>query len=231
MIPGERAAWGAIIVAAGRAERFGGRDKTLELLAGRPVFEWSIEAFCSEPRIRKIALVHSNANVRQCTAFARRHACGAECIPCAGGDSRPASVRAGLQALGTDLEFVVVHDAARPLVTIDLLSRVLDAAEMYGAAVPMLPVSGTLLIESAQGESAGPLARSSVREAQTPQAARREALDAALAAYPHETDESSALYRSGCRVALVRGLRANIKITEPDDLLLAEALLASRRST
>jgi 2-C-methyl-D-erythritol 4-phosphate cytidylyltransferase len=132
--------------------------------------------------------------------------------------------------LGADLEFVVVHDAVRPLVTIELLARVLDAAEQFGAAVPVLPVSSTLLVASAEGESAGPLARSSVREAQTPQAAKRDALDAALAAYPHETDESGALYRFGSQVTLVRGLRANIKITVPDDLLVAEALLACRRS-
>lgn len=220
--------WGAVIVAAGRGERFGEHDKTLALLAGRPVFEWSLDAFQAEPRIRKIAVVVSDANHRECMSIVERAAGEQAVVMCRGGENRAASVRAGLLALEGGVDFVAVHDCARPLAAAQLLARVLDAAESCGAAVPVLPVSSTLLIESAPGESAGPLRRERVREVQTPQAARLVRLMAALEAFPDETDESSALYRAGIPVALVEGQRANIKITERADLLLAEALLALR---
>jgi 2-C-methyl-D-erythritol 4-phosphate cytidylyltransferase len=103
---------------------------------------------------------------------------------------------------------------------------VLDAAEVSGAAAPVVPVSSTLLAEGPAGWSSGPLARMNVREVQTPQAARRDMLESALASYPCETDETSALFRCGFAVALVEGARSNIKITESVDLRIAEALLA-----
>lgn len=219
--------WGAVIVAAGRSERFGGIDKTLADLRGRPVLARSIEAILSDTRVRALVVVGSALNLdacRQLIAEARRP--DLEVAACIGGNTRSQSVRAGLDALPASVTHVAVHDAARALVPAEVVSAVLDAAEQTGAAVPVMPVASTLLLVGEDGLVGGTLDREAVREAQTPQAARRDLLDAAMRAHPNETDESTALHRAGYPVALVPGSRANIKITVPDDIRLAAALLA-----
>ena len=222
--------WGAVIVAAGRSERFGGIDKTLADLAGRPVLARSIEALLSDARIRALVVVGSELNLeacRQLVAEARRG--DLEVAVCVGGATRSQSVRAGLAALPSAVTHVAVHDAARALVPPEVVSAVLDAAEASGAAVPVMPVASTLLVAGAHGQVAGALDRETAREAQTPQAARRDLLEAAMIQYPGETDESTALHRAGYPVAMVPGSRLNIKITVPDDIRLAAALVAMNK--
>ncbi|MEX2314906.1 MAG: 2-C-methyl-D-erythritol 4-phosphate cytidylyltransferase, partial [Thermomicrobiales bacterium] len=123
---------------------------------------------------------------------------------------------------------VVVHDAARPLVTAALAQRVIDAALASGAAVPVVPVSDTLHTVSPDGTLAATLDRSNLRAAQTPQVARRDWLEHACRVAAGTTDEGGLLTAAGYPVTLVDGDPGNLKITWPEDLALAEAILALR---
>ena len=155
----------------------------------------------------------------------------------AGGESRCESVRNGLNALLETIELVLVHDAARPLVAAELISRVIAATIEHGAAVPGLPLSDTVKRVGSDGMVRATISRSvehngeilnGLTAVQTPQGAKRSLLRAAYAAYdlPTEpTDEASLLEAFGAPVAIAIGDAANIKITRPEDIALAERLL------
>jgi 2-C-methyl-D-erythritol 4-phosphate cytidylyltransferase len=221
--------WGAVVVAAGQSARFGEEDKLLAPLAGRPVIAWAVEAAASDSRVREIVVVTGQDN-----APAVRNALGTQrerlrLTYCVGGSSRSASVRSGLAALTPSVTHAAVHDGARPLATPELVRAVLDAAELCGAATPAIQPTSSLAVLGAQRDAlAGALARERLVEVQTPQAAERGFLNCALAKFPQETDESSALYRAGYRVAVVQGAHTNIKITIPEDLVIARALAQAR---
>jgi 2-C-methyl-D-erythritol 4-phosphate cytidylyltransferase len=149
-------------------------------------------------------------------------------VLCEGGATRGDSVRAGLRGLEPEIELVAVHDAARPLASTALLRSVVAAAREHGAAVPVLPVVDTLSRLDAAGFVRAAVERANVVAAQTPQVARRDWLEAALASAPDATDEGSALVRAGYVVASTPGERHNLKLTWPDDLRLAEAWLSSQ---
>ncbi len=218
--------WGAILVAAGSSRRFGQSDKLFALLGRRTVLENSLARLLVEPRIQSVVVVVSRANAARAEALLK-NGCGSVDIAfCSGGETRSESVRAGLEKLPPQINFVIVHDAARPLVPLAVLQQLLNSAEATGAAAPVLPVTSTLLVESPSGRIEGHIRRDRVREVQTPQAAERSSLEAALAAFPDETDETSALFRLGVPVEVTPGHQRNLKITSPEDLLLAEAWLS-----
>ncbi len=217
--------WGAIVVAAGRSLRFGDTDKTLIKLDGRAILAHSIASLLVDDRLHTIVVVASAANLDACEGLVASSFPGVEITSCVGGATRSESVRAGLMQLPATVNFVAVHDAARPLAPGPVVRQVLDATEKSGAAVPVVPIAGTLLVEGSSRRVEGGLTRERVREAQTPQAASRLLLEAALRAYPDETDESTALFRYGAAVTTVPGHRQNIKITTPEDFRLAQALL------
>jgi len=146
-----------------------------------------------------------------------------------GGQDRAASVRSGLEAIGEDAAggIVLIHDAARPFVTRDLILRVLEAAHAYGAAVPVTPVNDTIYGYGEDGFAAGIPERDRLRGAQTPQgfdlALIKEGHWRALAEGLSLTDDGAAVFACGARVALVEGDTANIKVTLPEDLSEASA--------
>src|SRR5690606_25153314 len=149
----------------------------------------------------------------------------------AGGDSRQQSVRAGLDALRQPVDLVAVHDGVRPLLDPALLERVLSAAWRHGAATVAVPLKDTVkLVDGGWVESTPPRAR--LRAVQTPQAFRRELLveahRRAAAEGAEATDDASLVERAGHRVAVIDGSYSNIKITTPEDLLGAGALLRAR---
>jgi 2-C-methyl-D-erythritol 4-phosphate cytidylyltransferase len=222
-------AW-AIVVAAGEGRRFGG-PKAFSPLAGAPMIAYSLRAVGEAKGIEGIALVvHPGAPFET----ARAHAPAA--IPLeivAGADTRQASVRAGLDRVPSGVERVVVHDAARPLAGPELFERALDALEHAAGAVVAIPAADTLkrvsddrVIETVEREG--------LWRAQTPQA-----FDAAVLRKAHElategsqgaTDDAVLVERMGAHVAIVPGDERNIKITTPEDLAVAEAILAARRT-
>lgn len=220
---------GAIIVAAGRSERMAGVEKSLAPLAGAPMLLHSVRAFEKCERVHEIVVVTRADLQARVQALLERDGVTKLHGVVEGGETRDESARHGLSALSRDVEIVLVHDAARPLVTGALIERVVAAAASTGAALPgVAPVATIKRWES--GVSAGTVDRDSLREAQTPQGFRRDLLARAFAAAMkdgwHGTDEAACVERTGAPVALVEGDRRNLKVTVPDDLVLAEALLS-----
>jgi 2-C-methyl-D-erythritol 4-phosphate cytidylyltransferase len=141
----------------------------------------------------------------------------------AGGATRAASVRAGLGAVPASAELVLVHDAARPLASRALFERVITAVRAGAdAVVPAIEVTDTI-----RDLDGGVLDRDRLRAVQTPQGFRSRALRQAHATEGDASDDAGLLERIGCRVVLVDGERTNLKLTGPEDRVLAEALLAA----
>jgi 2-C-methyl-D-erythritol 4-phosphate cytidylyltransferase len=151
-----------------------------------------------------------------------------------GGARRQDSVEKGLLALAPGVEWVVIHDGARPLLPPELVGACLAGAQETGAALAALPVWDTVKRGGPGGFVEGTLARDGLWLAQTPQVARRELLERALRAAREEgregTDEAALLEAVGVRVRLVLGDPINVKVTRPEDLPLAEAWLLSQLS-
>jgi len=223
-----------VVVAAGRSTRFGGpRAKQFLDLAGQTVLERSIAALAASPAVKGVVVVLAADDVDSPRAHGLRGRSDVLDVV-AGGRTRADSVRAGLSAVGNE-PFVLVHDAARPLASVDLVEAVIAATRTHGAAIPGLPVADTVKRLTGAGDDQGPwvgetLAREELRLAQTPQGARtdwlREALDTMSKEGTEATDESAALERAGHRVAVVPGDSANRKITSAADLDDASRRLA-----
>jgi 2-C-methyl-D-erythritol 4-phosphate cytidylyltransferase len=205
--------WG-IVVAAGSGSRFGG-PKQFEPLAGQRVVDWSVAAL--REVCDGVVLVVPADRVQ-----APEPAVDAVC---AGATTRSGSVRAGLARVPAEADIVVVHDAARPLASIRLVEAVVDAVEGGAdAAVPALPVVDTL-----RRRTGGPVDRDGLVAVQTPQAFRAAALRAAHDGDAEATDDAALVEAIGGRVVLVDGEPANFKLTAPEDLAVAEALIARRQ--
>lgn len=213
----------ALIVAAGSGERLGaGRPKALVELSGKSLLAWSVEALAAAPSVQEIVV-----------ALPEGVSAPAGTVGVRGGAVRSESVREALRAAGPG-EVVLVHDAARPLLSPELAEAVIAAVTERGveAAIAAAAVSDT--VKRAQdGLVLETLQRSQLWSVQTPQAFRRSALEDALRA-PAEvlaqvTDDASLIERAGGAVAIVPSSPENLKITTPLDLELAAALLARRK--
>ncbi|HEY8509993.1 MAG TPA: 2-C-methyl-D-erythritol 4-phosphate cytidylyltransferase, partial [Steroidobacteraceae bacterium] len=222
-----------LIVAAGRGTRAGGSavPKQYRLLGGKPVLSRTIAAFARHPRVSAIQVaIHPDDR-------ALYDACCAGLTaklrpPVWGGATRQDSVRAGLHAL-SDLspDVVLIHDAARPLVDTDIISRVIDALGENDGAIAALPVTDTLKRSGAHGNISETVAREGLWRAQTPQGFRYapilSAHDAAHAAGRTDfTDDAAIAEWAGLRVALVTGSARNFKITDEEDFALAERMIS-----
>ncbi|HEX4838579.1 MAG TPA: 2-C-methyl-D-erythritol 4-phosphate cytidylyltransferase [Solirubrobacteraceae bacterium] len=211
----------ALILAAGRGERLGaGRPKALVELAGRPLLQWSVDVLASVPAIERI-VVALPAGVE-----APIGTVGVE-----GGAVRSASVRRALAAAGAG-DPVLVHDAARPLLTAGLVRETLAVVEQEGvdAAVVAAPVTDTIKQSDAEHVVTQTLDRVGLWAVQTPQLFRRAALERALdvpdGILAQATDDAWLVERAGGRVVLVPTSTDNLKVTTPLDLALAELLIA-----
>jgi 2-C-methyl-D-erythritol 4-phosphate cytidylyltransferase len=207
----------ALVVAAGSGERLGAdRPKAFVVLAGRPMLDWSLDALRA-------------AGVEDVVVAAPP---GVE-VPggVAGGATRSASVRNALAAVPADAEAIVVHDAARPLVTPDLFRRTLAALEKADGAIAAVPVTDTTKEVGPGGVVQRTLDRSRLWAVQTPQAFRREVLERALDVraelLEQATDDAWLVERLGGRVVVVESSAENFKVTTPHDLRVAELLLAA----
>ena len=214
----------AVIVSAGRGERFGS-PKHRALLGGRPVLEWSLETFQNVPEVTALVLVLQDP--AEGAMFRKRYAKIQAVV--AGGKERQRSVHWGFRALsGLGSGLVLVHDGARPLVSRELIQRVLEQAERTGAAVPVIPVEDSLK-QVSRGVIRASLDRSELFRSQTPQGFRyawlKQGLEEAERDGYSGTDEAALLERLGRTVAVVPGERRNLKLTTPEDLKIAEAYL------
>ena len=215
----------ALVVAAGSSSRMG-FDKMTAPLQGRPVVEWSLRAFqqCSE--ITRGVLVCAPDRIAEFQKLAAFYPKFQHIV--AGGSERSASVLNGLSALAPFAPgYVAVHDAARPLVTPALITHILAAARSHQAASAAQRVSDTLPRGDAQGVLLETVPREGMFAMQTPQAAGFDILLAALQAHQAgSTDEVSALIAHGIHPVAILNDQPNFKITYPQDLALAGALLA-----
>ncbi len=219
----------AIIVAAGSSQRMG-FDKLFALLADKPVVAHAIDAFEQTPSVDEILLVGHKERLEALEDVVRSQGFGkvGKVIP--GGERRQDSVRAGLAEVRA--EFVAVHDAARPLVRPKQIEQVFEAARQYGAAALAEPVKDTLKRVDEQNFICSSIEREKMYALQTPQIVLREVLsrayEAIFAKNISVTDETSAVEQVGGKVAIVTNDDFNFKITFPNDLLLAEAVLKQR---
>ncbi|WP_219644198.1 2-C-methyl-D-erythritol 4-phosphate cytidylyltransferase [Cohnella sp. CFH 77786] len=223
--------WGAVIVAAGRGTRMGVADNKAYLpAAGRPILAYAIEAFERCGRVEEIVIVAGVGEIGRAEALVRAERFGKVAAVVAGGAERQDSVEAGVAALRT--EGVLVHDAARPLVTPELIAACADGAETCGAATLAVPVKDTIKVAEG-GLIVSTPDRSSLCAVQTPQAFGRlallEAHRLAREAGASATDDAMLFERLGRKVAAVPGHYTNLKITTPEDLLVAELFLERRR--
>ena len=226
----------AIVVAAGSSLRMGGLDKLDADLAGRSVLRRSIEAL-AEAGVEKIAVVTSPARIPEVAAAGWLPDAVVAIV--AGGERRQESVAAGVAALAettapSDDPVILVHDAARPLVTPTLVRAVAQATLANGAAIPVLPVTETL--KRLEGDWVSETVdRTSVVAAQTPQGVRRSVLERAYAMFPPDgaenwTDEASLLEACTIAVHVIPGEATNLKMTVPADLERARAILDPTRA-
>ena len=221
----------AVLVAAGLGRRMGGTNKTLMRLAGRPVLAHSLATFRTCPSVGRIIVVMKEADRERLEAewHTSAEALGADLVV-GGGAERWLSSRNGCEAAGRDLDYLLVHDAARPLVTADDIEAVIAGARRSGAAIAAEPVADTLKMSCAEDRVQSTMSRDSMWRALTPQVARTDWMLDAFAQWNAQssglpTDESMMLEHCGHAPELVAGSSPNFKITAPRDLLLAEALL------
>jgi 2-C-methyl-D-erythritol 4-phosphate cytidylyltransferase/2-C-methyl-D-erythritol 2,4-cyclodiphosphate synthase len=236
----------AIIAAGGRGQRLGGaRPKQLLSIGGRPMLERSVSVFLAHPSIDEVVV----ALAADLAAAPPDYLLGSAKPLCvvAGGARRQDSVANAFRAVSPRADIVVVHDAARPFVSGDLIERAIAAAAESGAALAALPARDTVKrgVRRPRGPAGGlepdantgllvvaeTLPRESIFLAQTPQAFRRAILRDALLSTEEATDEAALVEGAGHEVRLVEGEPLNIKITTPEDVPLAEAIAASARVT
>lgn len=224
----------AVIVAAGEGRRFGGdQPKQFCPLGGRPLLTWTLEAFRRCDTVEAIVLVVAPDQRDRVEALLDRWEARGKLVDVVdGGASRSGSVQRGLAALGAGHTLVAVHDGARPLVTPALIARVAAAAAEHGAAIPALPVGETVKrADASANQIVETVDRRPLRLAQTPQVFEAGLLRRAYAAddaASQVTDDAQLVEAAGGVVQLVQGDPDNIKVTLPEDLVVAEALLARR---
>lgn len=217
---------GAVIVAAGSASRMGGIDKVMAPLHGEPMIVRTVRAFQNCDAITSIVIVTREDLIRPISGLCRDM--GKVTAVVAGGKSRQESVHLGLNALPKGTKLAAVHDGARPLISWQVIDRVVRAANTYGAAAPAIPVKDTIKVVQGGLVKETP-DRAALQAVQTPQVfdfdLLRGALKKAEADGAQVTDDCSAVERIGMKIKIVEGDERNLKVTTPMDLKIAELLL------
>ena len=215
--------YSVVLLAAGRGQRFGSNTpKQWTRLGGKLVLAHSIDRFSQDPRCQQIVLVVSEDKVIAATALN-----GDKIQVVSGGATREASTAAGLAAVRNDCEHVLIHDAARPLIPLAVIDRLLDAcAHGARAIVPVLPVADTLK-DAATGTTVD---RETLRRAQTPQAFHTADIIAAHAQQRSGTDDASLMEQAGHDVTLVAGDPRLHKLTTNEDRHFLEGMMMSTTS-
>ena len=217
---------GAVIVAAGNASRMGGIDKVMAELKGEPMIVRTVRTFQECDAISEIVIVTRPDLILPITGLTRSMSKVKAVV--AGGKSRQESVNLGLNALSDKVKLAAIQDGARPLITWQVIDRVVRAAHTHGAAIPAVPVKDTIKIGNG-GVIENTPDRASLFAAQTPQVFDFDLLRGALKKAEQDgatvTDDASAVEHLGMKVKIVEGDERNMKVTTPMDLKIAEMLL------
>lgn len=217
---------GAVIVAAGNASRMGGIDKVMAELKGEPMIVRTVRAFQDCDAISEIVIVTRPDLILPITGLTRTMPKVKAVV--VGGKSRQESVNLGLNALSEKVQLAAIQDGARPLITWQVIDRVVRAAHTHGAAIPCIPVKDTIKVGSG-GLVQNTPDRATLFAAQTPQVFDFDLLRGALKKAELDdytvTDDASAVEYLGMKVKIVEGDERNIKVTTPMDLKIAEMLL------
>ena len=220
----------ALIVAAGSGKRMGGdAPKQFLEINGKPILQHTLERFQASAAVDQIYVVTSLEYVDHYSSIIKSDwQIDKLCKVVAGGEERYLSVWAGLQVLDANVDVVLIHDGVRPLISDQVIEKSVESARTYGAVVVGAPARDTVkIVDGAFVKET--IDRNTVLLAQTPQAFRKEVI---VDAYEHaflnntfSTDDSALAERFGHKVAILLGDSTNIKITVPEDLMFAEALL------
>ena len=217
---------GAVIVAAGTASRMGGIDKVMAPIQGEPMIARTVRQFQNCDAISEIVIVTREDLIIPITNLCKDMPKVIAVV--VGGKSRQESVNLGLNSLSDKVKLAAVHDGARPLITWQVIDRVVRAANTYGAAAPAIPVKDTIKVVEGYVVKNTPN-RDTLRAIQTPQVFDFDLLRGALKKAERDgaqvTDDCSAVELMGMSVKIVEGDERNIKVTTPMDLKIAELLL------
>jgi 2-C-methyl-D-erythritol 4-phosphate cytidylyltransferase len=227
----------AVVLAAGKGERFKAPvSKLLVRVGGKPVIAYSLLTLSAHPGIKEIILVVSKDNQRSIADQAKAYRINKLKAVVLGGRRRQDSVSSGLAAVDNDADLVLIHDGARPFVDKRMVSDALRQAKLSGAAIVGVPVKPTVKRVKKLPHDGfvieGTIDRRDLWEAQTPQVFKRELL---VRAYKKNgdtdvTDDAMLVEKLGARVGMVLGSYSNIKVTTPEDAVIAEAILKNKRS-
>ena len=219
---------GAIIVAAGKSERMGGVEKIFATIDGRPLIYHAVETFQHSPIIDSIVLVMARDNIKAGLDLKKKYRWSKVIAVCAGGARRQDSVNEGLKRLD-NAEWVMIHDGARPCVTQDIIKRGLEAAKTCGAAIPAMPAIDTIKIVSSDSYVKDTPPRDKLWAIQTPQVFRFDIIsEAHRKAKSNVTDDAGMVESLGHKVKVFKGSYTNTKVTTPEDLIIAEAIIKSK---
>jgi len=228
----------AIVLAAGRGIRFKSKiSKPLIEINFQPIIIYCLNVFSKHPHIRDIIVAVNGKNSKSVINKIKRYRIKKIKNIVLGGRERSSSVACGLKAMDSRTDLVLIHDAVRPFIDKDSVSRVIKEADKYGAAIVGVPVKATIKKAARRSPLAArrvivekTLDRERLWEIQTPQVFKK---DLILEAYKRfgntvATDDASLVEKSGAKVRLIPGSCFNIKVTTPEDLVLAEAILRAK---
>ena len=221
----------AVIVAAGSSERMG-TDKLMMEIGGVPALARTLTVFQQCLLVDEIVVVTRMDRVTEIAELCRKYGISKAAKVITGGATRMESALAGVSAVRCGSRLIAIHDGARPLVTAELIERTVKAAAEHLSAVPVIPVTDTLKRVGADGVIVGGVDRTDTVRVQTPQVFDADLIKGALTAAAKEnlpiTDDCSAIERMGVKTRTVEGDTENIKLTMPEDVTIAEAILKHR---
>jgi 2-C-methyl-D-erythritol 4-phosphate cytidylyltransferase len=228
---------GIIVAAAGSGERYGRRNKLLEPLGELPLFIHCLKRFITLCPAEQLILVVSRHEQHSFSTAIERFMPGAEIVIIEGGNYRAQSIVNGLQQLPKNVNYVAIHDAARPFASVELLERCLAAARQYGAAIPAKPVTDTLKRVDENDLITATICRENLWRVETPQVFNLELLqtayclakDNASGALIEFTDDAAVMAVAGLPVKIVNAPEPNLKITYPEDIATAEIILTHKK--
>lgn len=221
----------AVILAAGSGQRMG-KDKTFMELGSMPVLVRTLLAFEKSEHVDEMIVVTRVDKIEETAELCHGNGISKLRMVIGGGATRMESALAGVSACKKGAKLIAIHDGARPLVTGELISRTVYAAEKYISAVPVIPSTDTLKVVDENGVITDTPDRSRIFRVQTPQIFHADMIKGALTKAANDnlpiTDDCSAMDMMGVKTHVVDGDLENIKLTTPNDVIVAEAILKSR---